>query len=425
MPPRNVVLFEDCGWTRLLPLVYTRGVFQLTCGMTPLWETARRASVGCEFGVWMRDVLAELTREQLELPVNQPTAGDTLFLNGRARWRRLPDDRRDVPAGRGWVGTVKEDRLACVVASAELSRELSPTVLLDETRTNEALEGLPRVDVSDAAELLDWPWQFVHANPGALLEDWRALGETLDNGGRVDEGAYLLNREAIRIGSGSRLKPCVVVDAGPGPVVIGRNVTIQPHCYVEGPAYIGDGTLLQPGAVIRGGVTIGPVCKVGGEVEGSVLIGYSNKQHDGFLGHGYIGSFVNIAADCINSDLKNTYGTVRVPINGRNVETGLHFVGLTVGDHSKAGINVSFPTGAVIGFCSSIVGARCPKFVPSFSWIESGSWQRYDGARGLAIAKTVMGRRQLTMTPAEERVFTAVRSQALALEQDSHLRSDK
>ena len=166
---------------------------------------------------------------------------------------------------------------------------------------------------------------------------------------------------------------------------------------------------------------LGPVCKVGGEVEGSILIGYSNKQHDGFLGHGYIGSFVNIAADCINSDLKNTYGTVRVPVNGREIDSGEQFVGLTVGDHSKAGINVSFPTGAVMGFCSSVVGAQCPKFVPSFAWIDSGRAVRYDAARGLAIAKTVMARRNLTMSPAEERVFLAVRTLALAVEHGSQI----
>lgn len=416
-----VVLFEDWGWPRLLPLVYNRCVFQLVCGMRPLWESVQRINGGAAPEVWTRGLLEELTRGRLGLAVNQVPDGPTLFLNGRARWRRLPVDFSDGLDNQDWVGTLGDGRLGCIAAGVDLARRLSPETLLDEARTSAVLAGLPRVDLGDAAELFDWPWQLVHANAAALLEDWAAFGQAGDDGGRIDEGAWLLNRPAIRIGSGSRVKPGAVIDAESGPVVIGKNVTIQPHCYVEGPAYIGDGTLLQPGAVIRDGVTIGPVCKVGGEIEGSVLIGYSNKQHDGFLGHGYIGSFVNIAADCINSDLKNTYGTVRVPINGREVETGLQFVGLTMGDHSKAGINVSFPTGAVMGFCSSIVGSQCPKFVPSFSWIESGLWQRYDAARGLAIAKIVMGRRKLTMSPAEEAAFLAVRTQALALEHEGQL----
>ena len=111
-----------------------------------------------------------------------------------------------------------------------------------------------------------------------------------------------------------------------------------------------------------------------------------------------------------------------MPINGREVDSGEQFVGLLVGDHSKAGINVSFPTGAVMGFCSSVVGAQCPKFVPSFAWIEDGNWERYDAARGLAIAKKVTARRGLTMSQHEQQIFLAVRTQSLALEHASQLR---
>ncbi|HEX6985200.1 MAG TPA: putative sugar nucleotidyl transferase, partial [Planctomycetaceae bacterium] len=425
----NVILYEDFGWPRLLPLVYTRPVFLLLCGMETFWETATRAvaagrpgPAGPGPGVWVRELLAELTREKLGVAVNESVAGPTLLLNGRARWKRLPDLGDPAFRETGWVGTAGEGRIVCVAAPPHLAAKLSTGVMLDEARTSAALAGLPRRDVSDCVRLFDWPWQLVHANAAAIGDDWQARGGAGEVAGTIDEGVYLLNRPGIRIGEGTRIKPCVVIDAESGPVWIGKGVRIQPHCYIEGPAFIGDGTLLQPGAVIRGGASLGPVCKVGGEVEGSVLVGYSNKQHDGFLGHSYIGSFVNIAADCINSDLKNTYGTVRVPINGREVDSGEQFVGLTVGDHSKAGINVGFPTGAVMGFCSSVVGPQSPKFVPSFAWIESGEWERYDAARGLAIAKKVMARRNLVMTPAEERAFLAVRTQALALEHASQLR---
>jgi UDP-N-acetylglucosamine diphosphorylase / glucose-1-phosphate thymidylyltransferase / UDP-N-acetylgalactosamine diphosphorylase / glucosamine-1-phosphate N-acetyltransferase / galactosamine-1-phosphate N-acetyltransferase len=425
----NIVLYEDFAWPRLLPLVYTRPAFLLLCGMDTLWETVSRTvsgsgTAGAPTGlsVWVRELLAELTREKLGVPVNESAAGPTLLLNGRGRWMRLPDVDEAEPRGVGWVGTARDGRIACVAAPPHLSAKLSPTVMLDEARTSAALAGLPRRDVSGCVRLFDWPWQLVHANSHAIGEDWQARGAAGEIAGQLDSGVYLLNPSAIHIEEGTRVKPCVVIDAEAGPVWIGSRVRIQPHCYVEGPAYIGDGTLLQPGAVIRGGASVGPVCKVGGEVEGSVLVGYSNKQHDGFLGHSYVGSFVNIAADCINSDLKNTYGTVRVPINGREVDSGEQFVGLTVGDHSKAGINVSFPTGAVMGFCSSVVGPQSPKFVPSFAWIDSGEWVRYDAARGLAIAKKVMARRNLSMTPAEERAFLAVRTQALALEHASQLR---
>ena len=424
--PLNVIVYEDFGWPRLLPLVYTRPVMLLHCGMETLWETAGRSvakqASAAVHGVWVRELLADLAREKLGVSVNEASAGLTLFLNGRARWTLLPEIGEGASRSTGWVGTAGNGRIACIVAPPHLAAKLSPGVMLDEARTSATLAGLPRHDVSSCVRLFDWPWELVKSNAAALEEDWQARASTREIVGTLDEGTYLLNRGGIHVGEGTRVKPCVVIDAESGPVWIGRNVRIQPHCYIEGPAYLGDGTLLQPGAVIRGGASVGPVCKVGGEVEGSVLIGYSNKQHDGFLGHSYVGSFVNIAADCINSDLKNTYGTIRVPINGREVDSGEQFVGMFVGDHSKAGINVSFPTGAVMGFCSSVVGPQSPKFVPSFAWIDSGEWERYDAARGLTIAKKVMARRNLTMTAAEERAFLAVRTQALALEHASQLR---
>jgi UDP-N-acetylglucosamine diphosphorylase/glucosamine-1-phosphate N-acetyltransferase len=191
--------------------------------------------------------------------------------------------------------------------------------------------------------------------------------------------------------------------------------------FIEGPAYIGAGCLIQPGAVVHAGTYLGPVCKVGGEIEGSIIQGFSNKQHDGFLGHSYVCSWVNIAADCVNSDLKNTYGTVRVPINGREVDTNEMFVGMFVGDHSKAGINVSFPTGAVIGFCSAVFTSRSPKFVPSFAWVDADRVDRYDEVRGLEIARKVIARRKKEMSEAESRVFMGVIRQAMAIERQPEI----
>jgi UDP-N-acetylglucosamine diphosphorylase/glucosamine-1-phosphate N-acetyltransferase len=232
----------------------------------------------------------------------------------------------------------------------------------------------------------------------------------------VDKGSHLLGLESIQIGRHTRIKPCVVIDAENGPVWIADNVTVQPHSYIQGPAYIGPGCLLQPGTVIREGTTIGPNCKVGGDIEGSILHGNSHKQHDGYLGHSYVGSWVSIAADCINSDLKNTYGTVRVPINGREVETGEMLVGTLVGDYSKTAVNVSFPTGAVVGFCSNVLTPRSPKFVPSFAWLDGDTLQPYDAIQALAIARTVMLRRNCQMTAAQECLFFQVRQQALMIE---------
>lgn len=427
MHPR-LIIYEDPGWQKLLPLVYVRAVYQLLCGTTDLLTRVRRIAAEKPSGTlgnghqaaveaWCRPLLADAVAGQTKLPTNEPLSGPALLVNGRGIWRSFPAVDAQQAA---WVGTAgPKQSIACVWANSELAPQLTSAVLLDELNTRSMLAGLPRRDVSEHVSLLDWPWQFVACNGRQLVEDWH--DDLAGVAGIVAQGSYLLNPRGIHIGWGTKIKPCVVVDAEDGPVWIGDNVTVYPHSFIQGPAFIGDGTLIQPGAVVHAGTTIGPRSKIGGEIEASIVQGYSNKQHDGFLGHSYVGSWVNIAADCINSDLKNTYGAVRVPINGRDVDTGEMFVGMFVGDYSKAGINVSFPTGAVIGFCSSVFAARSPKFVPSFAWLDGESVQRYDEQRGLAIARKVMARRQCALGPAEEELFLAVREQALAVERQTLL----
>ena len=470
MQPK-IVVYEDNGWQKLLPLVYIRAVFQLVCGMGDLLGRVRSLA-GDNTQPWCRAGLAEVVAEQTRLPTNAPQSGPTLFLNGRGLWHRLPDVHA---SDTSWVGIAGSRReIACIFADADLAARLSPAALLDEAQSRAALAGIPRRELDDShVRIFDWPWEIVLSNEHALVADWhRTVAGRAEIHGTIAEGSYLLARKSIHVGEGTRIKPCVVLDAEDGPVWIGRNVKILPHSYVEGPAFIGDGCLLQPGSVVHAGTTIGPRSKVGGEIEASIIQGFSNKQHDGFLGHSYVegpafigdgcllqpgsvvhagttigprskvggeieasiiqgfsnkqhdgflghsyvGSWVNIAADCINSDLKNTYGTIRVPINGRDVETGEMFVGMLVGDYSKAGINVSFPTGAVIGFSSSVFASRSPKFVPSFAWLDGETVTRYDEERGLAIAEKVMARRDRVMTPAEKSAFMAVRQLALAIE---------
>ncbi|MBI2481474.1 MAG: hypothetical protein HYV60_23390 [Planctomycetia bacterium] len=443
-----VIVFEDHGWQNLLPLVYMRASFELTCGMDSLlhkvWRlrAVSRDATGnpagqctsADISLWCRPFIATVVNEQTRFPVNVAFQSAALLLNGRVRWRRLPD--KDIGT-EPWVGVDSRNNIVCVFADASLMKTLSPETLLDELSMRAALADVPRRDVSSCVnQIFDWPWQLIHANKSCLTDDWNwyATNEArgyesaaIDSPRRtspvshrtragVTQGSYLLDPSFIRIGARSQVKPCVVIDAEEGPVWIGDDVIIQPHSYIQGPVFIGNGSMLQAGTIIRDGTTIGPVCKVGGEIESSILHSFSNKQHDGFLGHSYIGSWVNIAADCINSDLKNTYGNVRVPINGCEVETGEQFVGMLMGDYSKAGINVSFPTGASIGFCSSVLAARSPKFVPSYCWIDGEFIDRYDEQRGLLLAKKVMKRRGKTMTEAEQAAFIEVRQQALTVE---------
>jgi hypothetical protein len=155
---------------------------------------------------------------------------------------------------------------------------------------------------------------------------------------------------------------------------------------------------------------------VAGEIGESTLLDLVNKQHEGFIGHAYVASWSNLGALTTCSDLKNTYGTIRVPINGREIETGLQFVGMIMGDFSKTGINVAFPTGAVVGVCSNVVVPAPPKFVPSFTWLDSGGASPFDVDRALSMANKMMARRDRRVTPVLEAGIRAATRQAPSVE---------
>lgn len=396
----TIVVYEDSGFSSLLPLVYWRPVFDLRLGFDTLLDKVRRTWSSATVQLFVRDYLADVTAEVHGPLVNQPIRQETLFVNGRL----LAGRSFDAP-----LNTVLEigQQVAAVRLDAQRASRMSAEIFLDAQRLSAALADLPRQPLEvPEVKLLNWPWDFVHANAGELMRQFRTQFGKGGIEGHIYQGAYLLNRDAIYIGPGSKVLPCVVLDAETGPIYIGANVKISPHVSIQGPCYIGEDTLIQAGAVIREATAIGPVCKVGGEVEGSIIHSYSNKQHDGFLGHSYLGQWINIAADSINSDLKNTYGKVRVPINGVEVDSGEMFVGLTVGDHSKCGINSSFATGSVVGFSANLfMSAHIPKFVPSFAWYTDNCREYYDARRGLDVARNVMARRKVVMTAAQQSLY--------------------
>ena len=164
---------------------------------------------------------------------------------------------------------------------------------------------------------------------------------------------------------GLKLGKYVVFEPVDGPIVLEENVSIGPHCYLNGPAHLGPGARVIEHSAIKDGVALGHTTKVGGEVECSIIEPYTNKQHHGFLGHSYLGSWVNLGAGTCNSDLKNTYGPVSMEYDGRKVATGMQFIGCIIGDYAKTAINTSIFTGKTIGACSMVYGFVTTN-VPSF-----------------------------------------------------------
>jgi UDP-N-acetylglucosamine diphosphorylase/glucosamine-1-phosphate N-acetyltransferase len=192
-----------------------------------------------------------------------------------------------------------------------------------------------------------------------------------------------------------------VIDAKHGPVIIDKEVHILPHTLIEGPCYIGPHSVVL-GGQIRAGTTIGPHCKIQGEVSMSIIHGYTNKAHYGFLGHAYLCEWVNLGAGTTNSNLKNNYGQVKVEINGKLVDSGEQFVGCFIGDHTKTAIGTLINTGTVISIFCNIFGGMPPKYVAPFSF---GPKEKYDLKKAIETAGLAMSRRDKKLSPAEQKLI--------------------
>ena len=400
---RSIVLFEDGGFSRLLPLVYWRTVFGLRSGRKTLLDGFARCLGEPVAGLWARDWVSAVAAQRYQLPVNAPVEANTLLINGRCRPRPRMEFR---PAP--FVGT-SGDQIVYVACDEDLARRLRPADLLDAKRSAGLLASVEHGPVE--VTMIDYLWDLVASNAEELAADWSGEDRAME--GRVSSSAMLLEADSIHIGPRAVVEPTAVIDAQQGPVYIGEGVLIRPQAYVAGPAYIGPGSIVNPHSYIHGGTTIGPMCKVGGEIDGCIICGYSNKQHDGFLGHAYVGSWVNLGAGTINSDLKNTYGPVRVTVNGREMETGLTFFGSIIADHVKTGIQQTLPTGAVIGFGAMVARSGIiPKVVPSFAWLVDAGLTRGDPGRLLSTARRVMQRRDVTCGEAEAALFLEIARRA-------------
>lgn len=255
-------------------------------------------------------------------------------------------------------------------------------------------------EVAVEAHCIVYLWDAISHNARSLADDAQFFERSFFEPG---DGVFCTAPERIMAGSDVSIGACCVLDASDGPIILGNGARIMPHSTVLGPCFIGDNALIKVGAKIYGETSIGEWCKVGGEVENSIIHAYSNKQHDGFLGHSYLGEWVNLGADTNTSDLKNNYGIIRTHLRSTEIDTGRMFLGLLAGDHTKSAINTMFNTGTVAGVSANIFGGDFPpKSIASFSWGGRADSPRFDIEKAIALARTVMARRKRTLLPEEE-----------------------
>ena len=272
-----------------------------------------------------------------------------------------------------------------------------------------------KINLNEEPIIIKNTWDIFSNNGIALQRDYEKITE-----GRkslpIPDSVNVVNPEQIFIEEGAILN-FVTINASKGPVYIGKNSEIMEGSIIRGPLALCEGAILKLGTKIYGPTTVGPYSKVGGEVNNSVISGYSNKGHDGFLGNSVIGEWCNLGADTNTSNLKNNYAEVRLwdYESGRFASTGLQFCGLMMGDHSKCAINTMFNTGTVVGVCANIFGSGFPRnFIPSFSWGGSQGFTTYLTSKAFEVAKIVMSRRNIEFTEQDEYILTTIFNQTEA-----------
>jgi UDP-N-acetylglucosamine diphosphorylase/glucosamine-1-phosphate N-acetyltransferase len=403
----RLCLVEDNAAAGLEPLTLTRPVFDLRLGSSTLGEKIARAFGGgpkpLRLGAVVRPHLVAVQRARDPGTATNDrgwlAGGPVVVVNGR--W--VPPDGFVPPGGpHPWLGLC-EGQPACALVGPDRANGITPNTIGDWFEELAARLGGREL----GGEWIGRPWDLVARNADHLARDFTADGEAGLSDHHRATAALVGPPGRLFIHESVRVDPYTVFDTTNGPITIAAGAWVQPFTRVEGPCFIGRDTQLFR-ANVRGGTTIGPTCRIGGEVEASIVHGHSNKYHEGFLGHAYIGEWVNLGAITSNSDLRNDYGEVFVPIAGDPVATGQAKVGCFIGDHTRTGLGSMLNTGTAIGVMCNVLpaGPLLPKHVPSFSTVSYGRVAPgFPLEQMFSTARTVMGRRNQAFTEVEQLLY--------------------
>lgn len=378
----NLILFDDSTIrTNLLPFTFTRPIANIRVGIltiTEKWEKRLNTKASFE------------TEEYLSKKFPCITGTDNLFVNGAV----CPDD-----------SLVKE--ILGLSDNQGISKE--GKILAVRTKTTSHTSAITKEYTGDV-RWIDQVWKIFQFNAEQIRMDYALITAGRKSSGVQDKHTIVYNESAIFIEEGVSVR-AAVLNAEDGPIYIGKNSVVQEGALIKGPFALCEGSTVNMGAKMRGDTTVGPHSKVGGEVSNSVIFGYSNKGHDGFIGNTVIGEWCNLGADTNTSNLKNNYENVKLwnYAKGGFADTGLQFCGLMMGDHSKCGINTMFNTGTVVGVSSNIFGDGFPRnFIPSFSWGGANGFTTYQIKKAYETAQKVMERRKVALDDIEKEILLKV-----------------
>ena len=383
---KHLVFYDDATWEALRPLTLTRPVCELRVGILTLREK------------WMHYLSATtysyITRDYLSKRYPTSDSGNTVIINSAV----LP------------LSALAAEIMKLEPGTALLNGDIWVAIVPGNNGFNSFLkgdtDGYQIVKSTCEPRIIKSPCDIFSFNTAEIALDfeWLTRGKKSQP---ISSTNTVTGNHPVFFAEGARAG-CAVINATDGPVYIGRDAEIMEGCLIRGPFALGDHSTLKMGAKIYGGTTIGPHCKVGGEVNNAVFFGYSNKAHDGFLGNAVIGEWVNIGADSNNSNLKNNYAPVKMWSYNKKrfVDTGLTFAGLIMADHSKCGINTMFNTGTVVGVSCNLYGAGFHRnFIPSFTFGSPQGYTVLNIDKAIETAEIMMHRRGLNLSPEEKEIL--------------------
>ncbi|MEQ9101345.1 MAG: GlmU family protein [Imperialibacter sp.] len=385
----NIILFDDpILRLQLLPFTYTRPLADIRLGILKVNEKWQKLT---------GHKVSFLTEDYLSAKFPSHFTSDNFYINGAL----CPTEQlvqAIINLGEG-EGLMVGNHLAAFRSSAQIPYGELASLKLEK-----------KVVFEGEVHLIDRPWRIFQWNGVQIRSDF-----DLVTAGRISEDiadpfTRVYNRENVFIEPGASIKSAII-NAETGPVYIGKNAQIMEGAMIRGPFAMSEHSIIGMGAAIRENTTVGPYCKVAGEVSNAVFFGNSNKGHDGYLGNAVLGEWCNLGADTNASNLKNNYANVKVwsfP-DEAFVDSGLQFCGLLMGDHSKCGINTMFNTGTVVGVSANIFGGGFPKsFVPSFAWGGSEGFATYRIEQALDTASRVLERRKMPLDETERAILMEV-----------------
>ena len=378
------VLFDDpVIRQQLLPFTYTRPVSEIRWGILTITEK------------WQHELnqsLSFLTQDYLQqkYPGVSGTESCTLINGALAPSRALYKAIALLTSGQ----VLKKD--GNLLAAR-----------LDAFENLESLAGLEAIEFSETVDLLEHNWHIFKRAGEQIRADFNRITKNRESAPVTDPYTKVYNEQEIFLEDGVNIK-AATLDADNGPIYLGKNTTIEAGAIIKGPFGLGEGSTINGLAHMRGDISIGHHCKVGGEVSNSIIFGFSNKGHDGFLGNSVLGEWCNIGAGTNTSNLKNNYAKVKLWdfAKGGFINTGEQFCGLMMGDHSKSGIGTIFNTGTVTGVAANIFGAGFPRnFIPSFSWGGHAGFTTFNPVKVKEMAAVSMARRNKVFDKVEEEIM--------------------